>query len=83
MWILCPILVEDGLLCVNGRLKNSALFFDEMHPFIMPKGHFALLLMRFQYILLKHAGVDSMLFPIRAANWVIGACRLAKQVKSR
>ena len=40
---LRPFLGEDGLVRVQGRLQQSQLPFEGKHPIILPKGHFALL----------------------------------------
>lgn len=82
LWRLSPMIGEDAILRVKGRLQNSELEEDEKHPIIVPNGHFALLLVRFQHRLLKHAGVDAMLTSLRAVYWIVGARRLAKKVKA-
>ena len=57
---LSPFLDDVGLLRVGGRLQQTLLSFEEKHPRSIPKGHFGLLLARFQHVLMKHAGVGSL-----------------------
>ena len=78
---LNPFIGEDKLLRVGGRLQFSHLSFDEMHPVILPKGHLSLLLVRNYHLLLKHAGVASLVANIRKHYWIVGLRTLAKRVK--
>jgi hypothetical protein len=78
-----PFVDDDGLMRVGGRLQRSSLSYDEKHPILIPKSHLAILLVRFQHSLLKHAGVDLMLTSLRNQFWILGARRIAKQVKKR
>jgi hypothetical protein len=78
---LDPYLAEDGFLRVRGRLHFSGLTYAEKHPIIVPKGHFSVLLVRFQHYLMKHAGVALILTSLRNHYWVLGVRRIAKRVK--
>ena len=49
---LSPLLDDNGLLRIKGRLDNAELCYSEKHPVIVPKGHLADLVVRFQHILL-------------------------------
>jgi hypothetical protein len=81
---LSPFLDKDGVLRVQGRLQEcSELSYDEKHPIIIPKGHFAELIVRFQHELLKHAGVNQLLSSLRSTYWIVGLRRMAKRVKGR
>lgn len=66
VWKLLPFLGEDGLLRMGGQLENADMSMDERDPIIVPRGHLALLLVRFQRHLLKHAGVESVLCALRS-----------------
>ena len=79
---LSPFMGEDGLMRVGSRLKYANLTYDEKFPILLPKGHVALLLIRFQHQLLKHAGVNLMIASLRCQYWIIGCRTLAKRVKS-
>jgi hypothetical protein len=48
---------------------------------IIPKCHLAILIIRNQHILLKHAGVGTLVSSLRGSYWIIGIRRLAKAVK--
>lgn len=78
---LSPFLGEDGLLRVQGRLDLADLTYDEKHPIIIPKGHLAKLFSRFQHVLLKHAGVNTIMSSLRRVYWIVGLRATAKRVK--
>ena len=78
-----PFLDEDCLLRVKGRLDCTDLSYSDKHPIIIPKGHLAVLLVRFQHTLLKHAGVSAMLTSLRSEYWIVGVRRIAKRVKKQ
>ena len=80
---LNPFIGDDGLLRVCGRLQFSELSFEEKHPIILPKGHAALLIVRFYHTMLKHAGVSSLVASIRRKYWITGLRVLAKRVKKQ
>jgi len=80
---LSPYVGKDGLLRVRGRLQCADLTYEEKHPIIIPRGHLAVLIVRFQHILLKHAGVNAMLTSLRGEYWIVGARRVAKRVKKQ
>jgi hypothetical protein len=77
---LSPYLDERGFLRVKGRLQKSDLSYDEKHPLILPKGHCAKLLVRFQHILLKHAGVSTLIATLRNSLWICGLRQICKTV---
>ena len=79
---LSPFLGCDGLLRVQGRLQFTDLQYDEKHPIILPKkSPVSLLLVRFHHILMKHAGVGSMMANLRNAYWIVGVRCLCKRVR--
>lgn len=79
---LSPFLGETGLLQVRHRLQYStSLSYEEKHPIILPRGHLAVLFTRFHHVLMKHAGVETMLTSLRNEFWAIGARGIAKRVK--
>ncbi|XP_043195478.1 uncharacterized protein LOC122366890 [Amphibalanus amphitrite] len=78
---LRPFLDEQGLLRVRSRLVNSDMTLGDKCPILIPKGHLADLIISFQHVLLKHAGVDSLLTTLRREYWIVGARRAAKRVK--
>jgi transposase InsO family protein len=81
LYNLSPFLDNDGLLRVRTRLDFSDLDFDEKCPVIIPKSYLAELIVKFQHLLMKHAGVNLLVSSLRSAYWIIGLRRLAKRVK--
>ncbi len=71
----------DRLLRVSGRLQYSDLTYDEKHPIILPTGHLSLLLVQYQHVLLKHAGVEILVMFLSGGFWIVGLRCLAKRVK--
>ena len=80
---LNPFIADDGLLRVGGRLQFSELSFEEKHSIILPKGHMALLIVRFYHSMFKHAGVSSLVASVRRKYWIIGLRVIAKRVKKQ
>jgi hypothetical protein len=78
---LNPFLDDAGLMRVKGRLQLSELSYEEKHPLILPRGHVASLLVSQQHLIMKHAGVDSVVTALRATYWIIGLRRLVKSIK--
>ena len=77
---LDPFLDDNNVLRVKGRLANSELSYDSKHPIIIPRGHFAKLLVRFQHTFMKHAGVDSLITSLRCNYHIIGVRKLCKTI---
>lgn len=80
---LMPVLGNDGLLRVGGRLERSALEYEEKHPIILPKCHLSTLIVQSQHFQNKHAGVDTMVTMLRCSFWIFGLRTMAKQVKRK
>ncbi|XP_063607690.1 uncharacterized protein LOC134782212 [Penaeus indicus] len=77
---LDPFVDDEGLLKIKGRLENADLSFESKHPVIVPSGHVAKLLVQFQHIFLKHAGVSTIVSTLRGSYWIVGVRRIAKTV---
>ncbi|XP_068201644.1 uncharacterized protein [Palaemon carinicauda] len=77
---LDPYLDEDGLLRIKGCLENADLSFESRHPIIIPGTDIALLIVRFQYRLLKYAGVVTLVSTLRNSYWIICLHQIAKKV---
>ena len=75
---LYPFLDENGLLRVQGRLQFSELSYDAKHPIIIPQSHVSLLLVRFQHLYLKHAGLATLISSLRSRFYIIGLNKQAK-----
>ena len=79
---LNPILDEDGLLRIGGRLGSATLTKEEKHPLIIPHTHhIASLLVRYYHEKVAHQGRHITEGAIRAAGlWIIGSKRLVSSV---
>ncbi|XP_013855911.1 uncharacterized protein LOC106511713, partial [Austrofundulus limnaeus] len=77
LWKLHPILDNDGLLRVGGRIAHAELGIDTTHPLIMPaRHHLGTLLIRHYHGSVKHQGRHFTEGAIRAAGfWLVGAKR--------
>ena len=78
---LSPILDEDGIVRVGGRLCNADLDFERKHPVILPgKTHVVELLMRDTHVKVGHMGKDAMLCHLRAKFWIIKGNSIARKI---
>ncbi|XP_068245362.1 uncharacterized protein [Palaemon carinicauda] len=74
------IMAEAGLLRIKGRLEYSDLCYESKHPIILPPSHIVKALVHFQHVLLKHAGVSTLMSTLRNSYWIVRLRRLAKAV---
>ena len=77
---LNPFLCEQGLLRKGNRLENADLTYDAKYPIIIPKGHIAKLLIRFQHYFMNHSGVGSVVTTLQNKFWIIRAKVTAKTI---
>ena len=77
---LDPFLDNEGLLRVKGRLEYANLCYESKHPIILPYTHVVKILVRFQHVLLKHAGVSTLVSTLRNSYWIVRLRRTAKTV---
>ena len=61
---------EDQLIRCKGRLGNAPIPYDCKYPIFVPKGEFAILLIKHFHILVKHNGVKETLNQIRTKYWI-------------
>ncbi|GBL92650.1 hypothetical protein AVEN_123814-1 [Araneus ventricosus] len=72
LFSLNPMMTEDGLLCLGGRLQKSDFNFYEKHPLILPtKSRLSQLLIMREHEGLHHAGVSETLTQIRENYWIV------------
>ena len=81
LYRLNPFMGDDGLVRVKPRLQMADLSDDEIHPVLLPSCHVTELLVREQHLLMKHAGVSTLISALRGSFWIVGAKRHAKRVK--
>ncbi|XP_063758693.1 uncharacterized protein LOC134877201 [Eleginops maclovinus] len=79
---LNPVVDEDGMLRVGGRLSHADLSKKEKHPLIIPHTHhIATLLVRHFHEQVAHQGRHITEGAIRSAGyWIIGSKRLVSSV---
>ena len=77
---LSPFLDENFLLRAGGRLKNSNLSFDQMHPIILPKHHVSNLILIEFHKGFGHMGKETTLTGVREKYWIIGANTSIKEI---
>lgn len=71
---LAPFVDGNGLLRVRGRLENSMLSYDEIHPVILPpNAHFTHLITDRFHQRTMHGGPQLMLSIIRRKYWIVNA----------
>lgn len=76
---LCPVLDNDGILRVGGRIKNAPLDEDVKHPIIIPHGcHFTSLLVDDAHKKTLHGGPTVMLNYLRSKYWIISGKNVTK-----
>ena len=92
---LAPILVNDGIIRVGGRLKNAQISFGKQHPILLPQDHHVTILIirhchervRHQGHSLTHVDIHSEGFHIvsgkRVTQQHINACILCRQLHRR
>ena len=78
---LAPFVGDDGVLRMRSRLQHSLLSYDAKNPIILPRGHFALLIVRSMHTSLHRAGVSALMAYVRAVYWIVRLRCLVKRVK--
>ncbi|KAI4815315.1 hypothetical protein KUCAC02_005464, partial [Chaenocephalus aceratus] len=70
LWKLHPVVGEEGLLRIGGRIHHSSLSSDEAHPIIIPgRHHLATLLVHHHHQAVKHQGRHFTEGAVRAAGF--------------
>ncbi|KAM4810220.1 uncharacterized protein WCC33_019003 [Rhinophrynus dorsalis] len=79
---LDPIIDQDGLLRVGGRLQEAKVEFMEKHPSVIPgHHHVATLLVQHYHVQVKHQGRLFTEGSLRAAGlWIVGAKRCVSKL---
>ena len=77
---LAPILDEEGFLRKGGRITNSNLSYENVHPIIIPSGHLSKILITNHHQFIKHSGLGTTLTTLRTRYWIIKAAHTAKSV---
>lgn len=71
---LCPMIDDDGILRVSGRLERADLEENSKHPIILPhSNHFTKLVIDEAHKKTLHGGPSLMLSHLRTKYWIISA----------
>lgn len=78
---LLPVLNEDGVICVGGRLKHGNMSTSQKHPVILPyRSPLSDRIARW-YHNVAHVGTEWTLCLMRMSFWIIKGRSLVKQIK--
>lgn len=76
---LCPIIDDNGILRVGGRIQQSQVTYDTRHPIILPsKSHLSRLIIKDAHQKTMHGGPQVILNYLRSKYWIL---RAKNQVK--
>lgn len=74
---LSPILDQEGILRVGGRLRHAAIPEETRHPVVLPRhSHYSLLLMRQSHITSQYGG-PQLMRSILSEYWILHGASLA------
>ena len=76
-----PVLNEDGLLRVGGRLAHADLPMQSKHPVLLAEHHITQCLLKNYHEQLLHQGVEIVLARVRQEYWVLQGRRLLRKIK--
>jgi hypothetical protein len=81
LYLLNPILDEDGLIRVGGRIKHSSVTYDKKYPLILPaKHHVTRLLIIQEHERQLHAGAQATLTSLRHKFWIISCHNIVRNI---
>ena len=74
---LSPMVDNDGLVRVGGRLQRTSLSYEESHPLILPSSHHvSSVLIKYYHEKVQHQGRHFTLGLIRSSGfWIVGSKR--------
>lgn len=78
---LNPILDNEHLLRVGGRLQNSDLNFDEKHQIILPqRHHLTKLIIEHEHQRMLHASCQLLLSSLRQQYWIVNGRTVVRHI---
>ncbi|XP_043271219.1 uncharacterized protein [Venturia canescens] len=78
---LTPVLDDEGLLRVGGRLRNAELSEDQKHQIILPAKHFVTtLILKEEHLRLHHCPPMQILHSVRHKFWPLSGHRETKKI---
>lgn len=79
---LSPVLNEDGLICVGGRLDKSNLQHAHKHPVIVPHEHHVARAIATEFHNIAHNGTEWVVSQIRAKYWITKIRKVVTRVST-
>ena len=81
---LRPVMKEDKVMRVGGRISMAPISTDAMNPMILPKGHhICTILVRHIHEVNGHCGVEQVLSLVREQFWIVKARVTIKKILRR
>lgn len=78
---LNPLLDNETLIRVGGRLRNADISEIQKHPIVLPNNHFITkLIMREMHIKMKHCGPEHLLNAVRSVYWPLSGRNEARKI---
>ena len=78
---LDPVLTDDGLLRVGGRLRNAPIDHQAKHPVILPTDcHVSNMIIRHTHETINHEGRNHVLGELRQRYWIINASAAVRKL---
>ena len=78
---LDPVLTDDGLLRVGGRLRNAPIDHQAKRPVILPKDcHVSNMIIRHTHETINHQGRNHVLGELRQRYWIINASAAVRKL---
>ncbi|XP_061399248.1 uncharacterized protein LOC133334953 [Musca vetustissima] len=79
-----PFLDDKGIIRVGGRLQNSSLEFNAMHPIVLSKSNpLSTLIIRDAHERTLHGGITLTMSYVNRSFWILSGTQLAKNIISR
>lgn len=73
--------LQNGVMRVGGRIKNSGQPFETKHPIILPGSHYLTKqILRNEHERLLHCGVQNLLYSVRERYWPISGRNACKNI---
>ena len=73
--------LENEVIRVGGRIKNSSQPYERKHPIVLPKGHYLTKqVLKEEHERLLHCGIQNLLYSIRERYWPISGRNACKNI---
>ena len=78
---LTPVLDDNGLIVISGRLSEASISQKSKFPVILPSDHKVSLMITYDYHAYAHLGTEWVLSKLRTRYWIIRARAMIKWIK--